>query len=369
MKNHLVRRSVAALALGSLAAVGLASVPSPARAAVEEGQVGGQYGVSSWNCDGTDVGSSELDGVPWSDNNVPVSKNTSASSNFTAGEGDTDTVDASTSTSASITASPLGSGPATITGSASASASARASNPETVCDVDAHAQSAAAGLFTLTQPMWVTLTATGHGQRQGRAAGGSYVGIGTAEGMGGWLGGYLGLGFGGDGLMVSAGNRGSAVSSTLLPPGQYGVVFLATAVAEVDQPSDEGPDEFDLITAYDGSASYTGNFKVELKPAGTASAVTGKGAPLVQFGERDCTNGNVTVALSKKTVKKAKRVKFKVDGAKAAVLKGKGLKGKKPKARTVVLPTSASGVTKVKVKLVLANGRRMQATRSYLPCK
>ncbi len=368
MKNVLVRRSVAGLSLAALTAFGLVSIPSAARAAVEEGMIAGQYAISSGNCEGADVGSFEPDGLPWTDNNAPVSKNTSGSATFT-GDGEGDTVAATTSTSASITASPIGSGPATITGSASASASALASNPETACDVNAQTQSVAAGLFTLTQPMWVTLTATGQGHRQGRAAGASYVGIGSAQGMGGWLGeGYFGLGFGGDGLMVSASNRGSSVAATLLPPGRYGVAFLAVALAETDQPSGE-PDEFGSSTAHDGSASYTGNFKVEMKPAGTASAVTGKGAPLVQFAERDCANGNVSVALSKKTVKKAKRVVFKVNGAKATVLKGKGLQGKKPKAKTVVLPTSVSAVTKVKVKLILANGRRMQATRSYLPCK
>ncbi|WP_436698904.1 hypothetical protein [Nocardioides sp. BYT-33-1] len=365
MKNHLVRRSVVGLTLGALTAFGLAAVPSPAHAAVEEGQIGAEYGIWGSYCEGNSQGSDE-DTVTWTDDNVPVSKNTSASTTYSGGEGDT--VDAAISTKATITASPLGSGPATITGSASASASALASATETECEVDAHAQSAAVGMFTLSRPMWVTLTATGDGQRQGRAAGASFVGIGTTDGMSGWFGeSYFGLGLG-DGLMVSAGNRGSAVSSTLLPAGRYGVMFAAVAFAEATQPYEGEPEEFESATANDGSASYTGNFKVELKPAGTASAVTGKGAPLIQFGERDCANGNVSVALSKKTVKKAKRVKVKVNGAKAAVLKGKGLKGKKPTARTVVLPTSASNVTKVKVKLVLANGRRMQATRSYLPC-
>ncbi|WGX96030.1 hypothetical protein [Nocardioides sp. L-11A] len=363
MKNHLVRRSVAALALGSLAAVGLASVPSPARAAVEDGEIGGWSSILADGCEGPEEDEFEPDVVSWTDNNVTVSKNTSASSTFTVGE---DSVDATTSTSASISASPIGSAPATITGSATATTSVRPSSVDVDCFVRTQAAAVSQGYFTLTQPMWVTLTATGQGQREGETLGTSIVGIGSADLLGGsgWESLLFFGGLGGDGLVVSAGNRGSAVSSTLLPPGKYGVGFSALAVASTHQLTGES----ESAAAARSSASHTGSFKVELKPAGTASAVTGKGAPLVQFGERDCTNGNVTVALSKKTVKKAKRVKFKVDGAKAAVLKGKGLKGKKPKARTVVLPTSASGVTKVKVKLVLANGRRMQATRSYLPC-
>ncbi|GAA1540132.1 hypothetical protein [Nocardioides humi] len=351
MNNQLVRRSVAGLTLAALAAVGLAAVPSPARAAVDEAQLGGQYDLYSWNCAGTADGD-DLDAVPWSDDNVPVTKSTSASATFTGSEGDV--VQATSSTSTSITASPLGSGPATITGSATASASALASGSTTACDVRSQAQSQAMGVFTLTQPMWATLTAAGQGQRQGQAQGASFVGVGNIDGFGSSWEGYFGLG--GDGLVVSAGNRGSAVSSTLLPAGTYGVAFASIAYAVA---SDEG----------DGSASYTGTFTVDLKPVGSASAATGKGASLVRFGERDCASGDVSVVLGKKTVRKAKRVAFKVDGAKAAVLKGKKLEGRKPKARTVTLPTTATGVTKVKVKIVLANGRRMQATRSYLPCR
>ena len=359
MKMFSARRAVAGLSLGALGALGLVSVPSAAHAAVEEAQIGGVYGISGWNCDGDETGI-EPDTLPWADNNVPVSKGTAASSTFTGGEGDS--VAAATSTNASITSSPLGSGPATITGTATASASALPSGSETECDVNANASAMAQGAFTLTEPTWVTVSATGEGKRVGRAFGTSIVGIGTADLFGSSLEGLLF--FGGDGLMVSTGNRGVATSSTLLQPGKYAVAFGSFAYAAT---MDNLPDT--LSTAVGGSATYTGSFEIEFAKPGSASPATGKGASKVQFGERDCASGNVAVNLSKKTVKKAARVVVRVNGAKGQVLKGKSLKGKHPKARTIAVPTSVTGVTKVTVKITLANGRRMQATRSYLPCK
>ncbi len=353
------RHTVAGISLGALAALGVVSVPSTAHAAVEEGQIGGVHSISGWNCDGDATGI-DPDTLPWTDNNVPVSKGTSASSTFTGGEGDSAV--AAISTNASITSSPLGAGPATITGTATASASALPSGSETDCDVNANASAMAQGGFTLSEPTWVTVSATGQGQRQGRAFGTSLVGISSAELFDSSLENFLF--FGGDGLMVSAGNRGSATSSTLLQPGKYAVAFGSFAYAAT---MDNLPGT--LSTAVGGSATYTGNFKIEFAKPGSSSPVTGKGASKVLFGERDCVGGNVAVNLSKKTVKKAKRVAIRVNGAAGPVLGGKKLKGRHPKAKTILVPTSVTGATKVKVKITLENGRRVQATRSYLPCR
>ncbi|MBM7518353.1 hypothetical protein [Nocardioides nitrophenolicus] len=369
MKNLSVRRAVAGLSLAALAGVGLVGVPTAAHAAVEEAMIGGLNTVYSYNCEGEGSNWNEQDAVPWADDNVPVSKSTSHSTTFTGGEDDT--VAATSSTTASITASPLGAAPATITGTAAATASALPSGAETDCAVTTQSFAIASGVFTLTQPTWVTVSATGKGQHQGQSAGTSIVGIGSADSFfGSWEGLFAGVG--GDGLMISAGDRGTATSSTLLPAGTYGVLFGSIAFAGTDsdlpvrkvaglQPA--------ASDAVGGSATTSGSFKVEFSKPGTASPVTGKGAAKVQFGERDCASGNVAIHLTKKTVKQAKRVAVRVNGAKGQVLKGKSLKGKKPKAKTLLVPTSASGVTKVKVKITLANGRRVQATRSYLPCR
>lgn len=354
MKILPVRRAVVGLSLGALAGVGLVGVPTPVHAAVENPHVGGRYFVDD-DAGCTPSGetfSGDID-EPWTDNGVTVAKSGSVAQTYTAGETE-DKVDTTASISTSITSSSLGNVPATIKASATATASALARGTETACEVEAEAWAQGVGLFTLAQPAWVTITATGKGQSDGLTQGTSMIGIGSADNFGeiGW--GYFGLG--GDGLAVSAGHRGSTTSSTLLPAGNYGVMFAAVAFARAT-----GTDE--------GSATYGGDFTIEFSKPGTASPVTGKGASKAQFGERDCASGNVPVNLSKKTVKKAKRVAIRVNGAAGPVLKGKSLKGKHPKARTIMVPTSVTGVTKVKVKLTLENGRRAQATRSYLPCK
>lgn len=361
MKILPVRRAVVGLSLGALAGVGLVGVPTPVHAAVDDAGIGAWRFLQS-NCAGNDLPDEEM--VPWSDNGVPVSKSTSQSATY--GDGG-DSVDVATSTNASITASPLGAGPATLTGTATATASVRPSGPDAACEAMVQTMAVANGTFTLTQPTWVTVTVTGQGQPVGDAFGLNVVGIGRADFFGGqWQELFLaGLFLGGDGLTVSAGNRGAATSTTLLPPGKYGVAFGSAASAStfpfLGPQSESG--------GHTSSASYSGSFKVSFETAGTATPVTGKGASKVQFGERDCASGNVPVNLSKKTVKKAKRVAIRVNGAAGPVLKGKSLKGKHPKARTIMVPTSVTGVTKVKVKFTLENGRRAQATRSYLPCK
>ncbi|TQK73027.1 hypothetical protein [Nocardioides sp. SLBN-35] len=360
MKSLSARRAVAGISLGALAGLGLVCVPTAAHAAVETAGIGSYASMSGGGCPGDDYYNDE-DFVPWSDNGVPVTKTSSMSGTFTGGEGDT--VGAKTSTAATINSTPLGSGPATITGTSAATASVAPSGEQTACDVRAETMALARGAFTLTQPTWVSVTASGHGQRQGRSFGTSMVGIGNADEFGTSLE-SLFL-FGGDALMVAAGDRGSATSSTLLQPGKYVVALGSLAHARTFTYVDEEIDP--QRTA--ASASYSGDFRIEFSKPGTASPVTGKGASKVQFGERDCASGNIAVNLSKKTVKKAKRVAVRINGAKGPVLKGKKLKGKHPKAKTISVPTSITGTVKVKVKVMLANGRRVQATRSYLPCK
>ena len=350
MKIIHARRVVAGLTLGAVASFGLAAIPTPAHAAVDEAfVVGANYVSSTCPAEGVEDGGYEK---TWADDNVPVTGGVSSSGTASAGE--EDVVDVAVSNSTTIRSTALGSGPATMTGSASASATALARQASTECDVLVEAQSHAQGLFTLTQPMWVTLTAKGSGHRQGAAGGSSWVGVASAGDFGPIFGGPGAIG--GEGLVAATGNRGTTVASTLLPAGDYAVVFMAYASAEAEEERE-------------GTVTYTGTFTVDFDTAGSASPAVGKGTSKVQFGDRDCASGNIPVVLAKKTVKKAKSAKVKVDGKKVAVLKGKKLAGKKPKAKTITVPTSATAVAKVKVKLVLKNGRRMQATRSYVPCR
>ena len=357
MKKLSVRRAVAGLSLAALAGVGLVSVPTAAHATFgDDALLGGEAEI--WSSCAVTGGERQDYELPWKDDGVPVAGTATTSATAT-GEGD-DVTDLASSHHSSVTSSPVGSGPATISGTVTATASALARQASTSCETHAQSFGIAQAAFTLSKPMWVTVTASAQSQIQGTGQGASWVGIGNSSSeIPLPIPGFVGLV--GDGLVVVTGNRGTTTSSTLLPAGEYAVAFVSQAGAWTDVAEGGAADE--------GSASYTGNFRIDLQAPGSASATTGKGAAKVQFGERDCASGNVPVNLSKKTVKKAKRVAVRVNGAKGPVLKGKKLKGKHPKAKSIMVPTSATGETKVKVKITLANGRRVQATRAYLPCK
>lgn len=355
MKILSARRAVAGLSLAALAGVGLVSVPTPAHAQVDPAWTAGDIDIDHDDaCEGSGDFNDWFE-EQWSDNGAPHGGTASGNATIAAGEGDV--VDTTAAYASTITSTPLGGGPATITGKVTTSASALAREASTDCDVRVDTDGQAYGIFTLTQPMWVTLTLTGDSQRQGDAGASMTTLVGNAYLIGG---GPLPIRLAeeaqSDGLSTAIGNKGTASASTLFPAGQYAVLTISQAFAGASGDSE-------------GSIAYTGNFKIDFQTPGSASAATGKGVSKVQFGARDCATGNVPVDLSKKTVKKAKRVAVRINGAKGPVLKGKGLKGKKPKAKSIVVPTSATGIVKVKVKIVQENGRRMQATRSYLPCK
>jgi len=357
MKNLSARRALAGISLGALATVGLVGVPTPAHAQMEGAWTGGAVDIDHHYDDGCEESGDFNDGFEeeWTDNGAPHTGTASGTATITAGEGDV--VDAASSYSSTVTSTPLGAGPATITGNVTASASAQARQAETDCNVEVEAYGEAYGSFTLTQPMWVTVTLTSDSQRQGGAGGSIMATVGNASLLGGGVPvRRLVDEPQSDGLAAGVGNRGTSSASTLFPAGRYYLLTYSRAYAEA---SDDR----------EGSIAYTGNFRIDFQTPGTGSAVTGKGAPKVQFGPRDCANGNVPVSLSKKTVKKSKRVVVRVNGAKASVLKGKKLSGKKPKAKTLVLPTNPASVAKVKVKITQKNGRRVQATRSYVPCR
>jgi len=339
MKRLIVRRSAVGLALGALAATGLASVAAPAQAVIADPNVGG--GVSSnssfydddinnWvDCDETGV--VDVDGsIAWSDNGVPVSRSVSAAGTYTHPDNAADKVNVSGSGSATVSSTPFtgGAAPTTITGSAQATASAISQGASTNCDTNVSADAGASGGLVLTQPVWVTLTVTGDGS------------------------GYGGIAFGGEdgGAQIAAGKRGSASASALIPAGEAYFYFSASANAEADG-------------TLEGSRSYAATFKIELQPVGSATALTGKGKGYTQFGARDCATGNVTAAITKKAKKKADQILIKVNGAKVAKLKGKKLK-----KRTLVLPAAPASAAEVVATITLKNGKKVTVTRSYLAC-
>ncbi|MDQ6525721.1 hypothetical protein RB608_19045 [Nocardioides sp. LHD-245] len=337
MKRLLVRRGAVGLTLGALAATGLASVPVPAHAVVADPEVGvrvhsdsGYYNdVDDWvYCE--EAGVVDLDDVvPWSDNGVPVSRSGSTAGTYTDPANTADKVNVNASGSASVSSTPFtGSTSTTITGTAQATVSAISQGATTNCDTDIRAESGASGEITLTQPMWVTLTAAGDGTGTGMMV------LVNADGV----------------SQIVTAKRGTASSGTLLSAGEAYFQFASMAEANADGADEE-------------TRSYSATFKIELKPVGTATEPTGKGKGYAQFGARDCATGNVAAAITKKAKKKAKQVVITVNGAKVAKFKGKKLK-----KRTLVLPAAPAAAAEVVATITLKNGKKVTVTRSYLAC-
>lgn len=326
MKRLLVRRGAVGLALGALAITGLASVP--ASAVITDPEVGAGVWFTDNDSDCNKAGAESGTYVAWSDNGVPVSQSYSASGTHTSTGNPADIVDVSASGSVTVSSTPFTGGAFTVTGSASAASSATSRLASTVCDEYAAATPGAFGEITLTQPMWVTLSASGDGSGGGSA----------------WVEDSTG------GASAQVGKRGTAVSTVLAVPGELWFGFASEAYSSVNGGNEE-------------SRTYTGTYKLDFQPVGSASAPTGKGSAYTQFGARDCANGNIAAAITKKAKKKAQQVLIKVNGAKVAKFKGKKLK-----KRTLVLPAAPASAAAVEATIKLKNGKKVTVTRSYLAC-
>lgn len=328
MKNHLVRRGTIGLAAGALALTGVASLPTPAHAAIPYGEV--VAGVDLEN-DGTDCQATayaDPSPVALVDNGVPVSQTWSATATGTyAGDpADVTTLSASSQVTASMT--PIGAGPSTVKADLTASASTSPALADSACSGEAESAPRLQAELDLTQPMWLTITGTGNGTGLAQAVVGDY---------------------GGSAAAVVVGTRGAGSASMLLPAGP--AVLNVQAQARVDAD--------DAVR----SRSYSASFTIELQPLGAASAVSGKTKGLVQLGTRDCASGNIAVDLTKKAKKKAKQVLVFVNGTKVAKLKGKKLK-----PRTLVVPAARGAAAEVRIEVRLKNGKKATVTRSYLAC-
>lgn len=329
MQNHLVRRGAIGLVAGALALAGTASLPTPAHASVDHGEV--QADLDLRNNGPIECKVSPYDNPTYAelvDNGVAVSHSWSANATgtHTGNPADVTTLSASSQVTASMT--PIGSGPSTIKASLSASASTNPALAESACSGEATATPRMSASFVLAQPMWATITGSGDGSGAGQAV------IGDD---------------GGSAAAVVVGTRGEGSATMLLPAGPTFVQVQAQANVHAD----------DAVK----SRSYSVSFTIELKPLGSASAVSGNSKGLVQFGNRDCATGNVTVDLTKKAKKKAKQALVSVNGTKVARLKGKKLK-----PRTLVVPAARGAAAEVRIEVKLKNGKKATVTRSYLAC-
>lgn len=332
MKRLLVRRGAVGLTLGALAATGLASVAAPAHAVITDTSIGGTaeaHDDGSCTEDPATNTDSPAD-LQFSDNGVPVTYSYAEARTLT-GSNPADVVDAFASTVTTASASPIGTGPATIkiTSETIARAIPRNAALASECDGHAYAEAGVGGKFTLTQPMWATISATSKGGGQGG------LDINTADGL----------------VALDLSTRTSGSIATLLPAGPVELLFEAET-KETSSPN-----------AAERAYTYSASVGIELQPLGAASAVSGKGAGYAQFGARDCATGNVAAAITKKAKKKAKQVVITVNGAKVAKFKGKKLK-----KRALVLPAAPASAAEVVATIKLKNGKKVTVTRSYLAC-
>ncbi|MDQ6525718.1 hypothetical protein RB608_19030 [Nocardioides sp. LHD-245] len=333
MTSPALRRTAASFALVGLATAGLTAVANPADAAIEYGSVGGSF--YTYESEGgpsctTPTPVSGSDNAEWVDNGVPVTKSYSSTTTYTRTDAATDKVVVQTSGTATVAAGPIsgGAAPATITGSADVTASATSTLASTGCAVSGNGRRGASGSFTLTQPMWATVSGSGNGTGTGSI----YIRDETS------------------GTGIELGNRGSGSTTVLLVPGDVYVDFEVYADVYATGSREE-------------SKAYSGTFRIDLQPVGAAGAPSGKAAGYVQFGARDCATGNIAAAVTKKAKKKARSVLIKANGAKVAKLKGKKLKPK-----TLALPAAGGAAATVTAKVVLKNGKKATVTRSYLAC-
>lgn len=336
MNRIVLRRSAAGLALGALAATGLASVAAPAHAVITNGYL---YTNTSLDAD-TDActvttPAADPANVPFTDNGVATSQQHSVTGTATSKTTPTDVTDLASSAAMTVTATPIGSGPSTVTGSATVAAKATAKIATTECDASAYAGVSATGEFTLAQPMWVTVKVDNTADASG------YVGVRAGQ-----SGNFRRVqALVGDGYF-----RSTATSTALLPAGPAQVNIGAGTWAGVGQ--NDPHSSSDKLT-----------YSIEFQPLGAASAVSGKGGKYVALGARNCATGNIDAALTKKAKKKAKEVLIKVNGTKAAKFKGKKLK-----KRSLVLPAASSSAAEVVATIKLKNGKTVTVTRSYLAC-
>lgn len=329
MKNHHVRRGAVGLVASALALAGIASVPTAAHATIEYAEVdAGGYLSNSGPVACAISGWTDADAVELVDNGVPVTRSWSAAATGTNSGDAADVTDLAVSGQITASISPIGAGPATIKASLSASASAHPHIADSACFGRAEASPQVQAVFNLPHPMWATITGSGNGSGAIQALVGDMSGSVAA---------------------VVVGNRSEGSASILLPAGPTQVTVLAQVQVEAHDPV--------------RTRSYAGSVAIELKPLGTASAVSGKSKGIVELGNRDCASGNVTLGLTKKAKKKAKQVLVEVNGAKVAKLKGKKLK-----PRALVVPAARAAAAEVSVEIRLKNGKKVTVTRSYLAC-
>lgn len=212
--------------------------------------------------------------------------------------------------------------------------SATSTKATSACSTYSEAGSSLYFRFTLTSPLWATITTTNKGP--------AYVEADISEDDA-------------DPQQVTYGREldGTGTRTILLPPGTYRGEL-------------EGQVRKTTNRSYTGAAS--GSVTITFAQPGSASqAPTGKAGKYVTLPDaRTCATHTATATLTtkKKLAKHIDKVTFTVNGKKAATLKGKKVK----KGKAVVLPLADNTAADITATVVLDNGKKKTVDAGYLAC-
>jgi hypothetical protein len=326
MKRSPLGRASVALTVVALTAAGLSLAP-PAHAALDYGELRTEleFDEDDLNCSVTS--SPNLPVKDLVDNGVTTTTtyNAFGSSLSNLVPGDVTTLKATGIARARVTK--IGTKVTTFSGSLTASASAKPALANTHCNAEASSNVSATAGFVLPKPMWAEVRTSGAGDGNLQAlVAGEFSGV--------------------TGAVVS---RGSGVATGYVGAGNAQFQAGAQATAYSDTPADQ-------------STSQSGSFSITLRPMGHAFAATGTGRPYVGLGSRSCSSHRISGALTWRE-SRVRTVAINVNGARKITFTGAAVR-----KRSFQLAVPSKRKAKVVATVVLKNGKRVTATRSYLAC-
>jgi hypothetical protein len=326
MKSSPLRRACVAATVVALASVSLSA--APAHAAFEGGI---RIDVSVHDRSGGDCTTTPAvdgDAPAIVDNGVAVTRSHTFTGTNVANGFPGDVTNLSASGTVRATASPAGNRLMTFKGNASAAARAVPVIGDTsTCSTEVTAMAAAEAGFDLPAPMWASVSVSGKGDGILQAIVGSDV---TATGT-----------------IVAEGTGGAA---GYVEAGDTSILVAAQARAYTDGP----------LTAE--TTAQSGTFSITLSPMGYSAAATGAGKAYVGLGARSCSTHRISGALTWR-VSKVRTVTINVNGARKITFTGGAVR-----KRSFQLAVPSRSKAKVVATVVLDNGKRVTATRSFLAC-
>ncbi|MBN9612901.1 MAG: hypothetical protein J0H64_05485 [Actinobacteria bacterium] len=336
-KNR-VSRAIAAATIVALASGGLLVAAAPAQAApIFDALTVQHYGwVDTYGPCGGSAGVSDIP----ADLTIPEngSRHTQvAVSKDRVNNGDAqDTLSSAAAISGTASAISAGGVPTSVRLDFSGTVKAFAGKAPSACYMNANAKLKFNFSFTITRPMWATLSYA----KGGLAYAEAFI-FNNADGND-----YEDL--------YGRAWKSSGSTTTLLPPGEYGGYLIAWDYQE------------NIRTTLKKAGS--GTVKISFAPAGSAvSGPSGKAQSYAALGKtRSCSTHALPAKLttSSKKIKRIKKITFSVNGKTVKTLRGKAVK----RGKAVTLRLGDGSPASVKTTVRLSNGKTLTAKANYRAC-